>query len=225
MPPAIIAIDGPAGSGKTVVGKRVADALGYLYVDTGAFYRAITLQAQREGVQPADGQALADLTRRTSIVVDRPKEGDRRTYTVLLNGTDVTDELSTPDVAGAVSIVAAHPEVRTELLPIQRRAVAEGRVVIAGRDIGTVIAPEAGLKLFLGAPFSVRVSRRVEQLEKQGRNPNPPAIAAEMAARDRIDQTRAVAPLVPAPDAVILDTSTMTIDEEVARILELAGAG
>lgn len=221
MPPSVIAIDGPAGSGKTVVGKRVADHLGYVYVDTGAYYRAITLRALRAGVSPDDGPALARLADETSISVERPIADDGRPYSVLLDGEDVTQLLSAPEVAQAVSIVAAHPEVRAELLPLQRRATAQGHVVIAGRDIGTVIAPFAELKLFLKAPLPVRVSRRIEQLEKMGRTADPARIAEEMAERDRLDQSRATAPLKPAPDAVIVDTSTMTVDEEVAMILDL----
>lgn len=221
MQPSVIAIDGPAGSGKTVVGKRVGDALGYLYVDTGAFYRAITLLALREGVSPDDGLALGRLATQAEIQIERPTEDDGRAYTVLLNGQDVTAELTAPAVARAVSIVAAHPEVRTVLLPMQRQVAARGRVVIAGRDIGTVVVPFAALKLFLKAPLPVRVARRIEQLQRQGRHPDPAAIAAEMAERDRLDQTRAVAPLKPAPDAVTVDTSSMTVEEEVAMILDL----
>jgi cytidylate kinase len=219
----VIAIDGPAGSGKTAVGKRVADELGYRYVDTGAFYRALTLAARREGVSPEDGPGLARLARNASIVVEPPgvADDDDRAYRVLLNGQDVTPELSASEVARAVSVVAAHPEVRAELLPIQRQAASRGHVVMTGRDIGTVVAPFAGLKVFLRAPLPVRVSRRIEQLESLGQTPDPAETAAELAERDRLDQSRAVAPLKPAPDAVIVDTSTMTIDEEVAMILDL----
>ena len=223
--PSIIAIDGPAGSGKTIVGQRVADALGYVYVDTGAYYRALTLLALRRGVGPENGPELARLARESRVVVERPPESNDEdegpAYVVLLDGEDVTAALSSPEVAGAVSIVAAHPEVRAELLPLQRQAATRGRAVIAGRDIGTVVAPFAELKLFLEAPLPVRVSRRLEQLEQQGRHPDPARVAAEMAERDRLDQSRAAAPLKPAPDAVIIDTSAMTVDEEVALILDL----
>ena len=219
--PSVIAIDGPAGSGKTIVGQRVADALGYVYVDTGAYYRALTLLGLRRLVSPGNGPELARLAREMRVVVERPTEDERPAYLVLLDGEDVTAALSSPEVAGAVSIVAAHPEVRTELLPLQRQAAARGHAVIAGRDIGTVVAPFAELKLFLEAPLPVRVSRRLEQLEHQGRHPDPARVAAEMAERDRLDQSRATAPLKPAPDAVIIDTSAMTVDEEVALILDL----
>src|SRR5215472_1720195 len=126
MPPAVIAIDGPAGSGKTVVGKRVADALGYVYVDTGAYYRAATLLALRADVDQNDGPALARLLQGARIEIARPAVADGRAYSVLLNDDDVTRELASPPVARAVSIVAAHPEVRAELLPLQRRAASRG---------------------------------------------------------------------------------------------------
>ncbi|SRR5579875_1626134 len=221
MRPAVITIDGPAGSGKTVVGKRIADALGYLYLDTGAFYRALTWLALSRGIDPHDGVTLAQLARQVTIQIVHPTVADGRPYTVLVNGQDVTTELSLPDVANTVSIVAAHPEVRAELLPIQRRVASQGQVVMAGRDIGTVVVPDADLKLYLDAPLPIRVARRLAQLRERGIEPDPAQIAAEMAARDRLDQARAVAPLRPAPDAVIIDTTAMSIDEEVATILDL----
>lgn len=221
MRPSVIAIDGPAGSGKTVVGQRVAEALGYLYLDTGAFYRALTWLALTRGVDPGDGKALAALARQASIEIERATEPGERGYRVLVDGQDITRELTLPSVSNAVSIVAAHPEVRAEMLPLQRRVVHRGHVVIAGRDIGTVVAPQAELKLYLNAPLPVRVARRITQLKAMGIEPDPNAVAAEMAERDRLDQSRAVAPLKPAPDAVILDTSTMSVDEEVAFILDL----
>jgi cytidylate kinase len=221
MRPAVITIDGPAGSGKTVVGKRIADALGYLYLDTGAFYRALTWLALSRGIDPHDGVTLAQLARQVTIQIVHPTVADGRPYTVLVNGQDVTTELSLPDVANTVSIVAAHPEVRAELLPIQQRVASQGQVVMAGRDIGTVVVPDADLKLYLDAPLPIRVARRLAQLRERGIEPDPAQIAAEMAARDRLDQARAVAPLRPAPDAVIIDTTAMSIDEEVATILDL----
>lgn len=221
MPPSVIAIDGPAGSGKTVVGQRIAQELGYLYLDTGAFYRALTWLALQRGVDPHDGPALARLARQATISIERPTVPNERGYAVLVNGQDITREISAPDVAEAVSIVSAHPEVRAEMLPLQRRAVSRGRVVIAGRDIGTVVAPDAGLKLYLEAPLPVRVARRIAQLEAMGIVPDPTKVAVEMSERDRLDQARAVAPLKPAPDAIILDTSTLSIDEEIALIRDL----
>ena len=221
MRPAVITIDGPAGSGKTVVGKRIADALGYLYLDTGAFYRAVTWLALSRGINPHDGAALAQLARQASLEIVPPTVADGRPYTVLVDGKDVTAEITLPDVANTVSIVAAHPEVRAELLPIQRRVAGQGNVVMAGRDIGTVVVPKADLKLYLDAPLPIRVARRIAQLRERGIDPDPAKIAAEMAERDRLDQARAVAPLRPAPDAVIVDTAGLGIAEEVAKILDL----
>lgn len=221
MRPSVITIDGPAGSGKTIVGQRIAQDLGYLYLDTGAFYRALTWLALNQGIDPHDGPALARLARRASIEIERPRGPGERGYTVLVDGRDVTVDLLSPDVANTVSIVAAHPEVRAEMLPMQQQAASRGHVVIAGRDIGTVVAPSAGLKLYLDAPLPVRVTRRIEQLRAMGIVPDPGKVAAEMAERDRLDQARAVGPLKPAPDAVILDTSTLTIDEEAALILDM----
>lgn len=221
MRPSVIALDGPAGSGKTIVGQRLARALGYLYLDTGALYRALTWLALRRGIDPRDGPALAHLARHATIKIERPPAPSESGYAVIVDGQDVTAQLAEPDVANTVSIVAAHPEVRAEMLPLQRRVTAQGKVVIAGRDIGTVVAPDAGLKLYFDAPLPIRVARRIDQLKRQGILPDPSQVAAEMAERDRLDRARAVAPLKPAPDAVILDTSTMTVDEEVAMILDL----
>ncbi|MGH2459582.1 MAG: (d)CMP kinase [Chloroflexota bacterium] len=221
MRPSVIAIDGPAGSGKTIVGQRVARDLGYLYLDTGALYRALAWLALDRGVDPRDGPALARLARGASIETHRTSDGEDPGYSVTVDERDVTRDLSLPDVANAASIIAAHPEVRAEMVPVQRQIADRGHVVIAGRDIGTVVAPDAGLKLFLDAPLPVRISRRIEQLTTLGMLPDPGKVAAEMAVRDRQDRTRAVGPLKPAPDAVILDTSTMSIDEEVAQILDL----
>jgi cytidylate kinase len=221
MPPRVIAIDGPAGSGKTVVGKRVADALGYLYLDTGAFYRALTWLALAKHVDVREGVALATLARTARVEIHRSPIDDGQPYAVLVDGRDITWELTSPEVANNVSIVAAHPEVRAELLPAQRRVAQQGLTVMAGRDIGTVVCPFAELKFFLKAPLPIRVARRIQQLEALGLNPDPEQVAAEMAERDRIDQSREVAPLRPATDAIVIDTSTMSVDEEVALILDL----
>jgi cytidylate kinase len=221
MRPAVIAIDGPAGSGKTVVGQCLAEALGYVYLDTGALYRALAWLALDRGVDPNDARRLAELAREATIQVERPTIDDGRLYTVTVNGQDVTSELSTERVAETVSIVAAHPEVRAELLPLQRRLASLGKIVMAGRDIGTIVCPSAELKLYLEAPLPVRVARRIEQLKALGREPDPVQVAAEMAERDRIDESRAAAPLKPAADARVIDTSILTMDEELAMILDL----
>ncbi len=222
MQPQVIAIDGPAGSGKTVVGKQVADALGYLYLDTGALYRALTWLALQRGVDVHDGAALASLLQQSPIAIDRARPEDAGfPYSVSVAGQDITQQLNSPAVSENVSVVAAHPEVRAELLPVQRRIAAQGRIVIAGRDIGTVVCPFADLKLYLEAPLSVRIDRRIKQLAERGQHPDPARVAAEMAERDRLDESRAVAPLKPAPDAIILDTAVLSVEQEVADILAL----
>jgi cytidylate kinase len=221
MPSMVIAIDGPAGSGKSAIGQRLAEALGYVYLDTGALYRALTWLALDRQVSPHDAASLARHAREAAIEVERPTIDDGRAYTVRVDGQDITTDLTNPAVAESVSIVAAHPEVRSELLPLQRRVSSQGNTVMVGRDIGTVVCPTAELKIFLEAPLSLRVARRVEQLELAGRRPDPSRVAAELAERDRIDQSRAAAPLKPATDAVVIDTSRYTLDEELAIILEL----
>jgi cytidylate kinase len=220
MKPAVIAIDGPAGSGKTVVGKRLADDLGYVYLDTGAFYRAITWLALQRGVDVHDGPALARIVQDANLEIGRAS-ADGFPYTILVDEKDVTRELASPEVSKNVSIVAAHPEVRTALLPLQRQVATAAPVVMAGRDIGTVVCPSADLKLYLEAPLPLRVARRIEQLQQMGLSPNPAEVAAQLTERDRLDETRATAPLKPAPDAIILDTSALTIDQEIAYILDL----
>jgi len=221
MLPKVIAIDGPAGSGKTVIGKRVADALGYLYLDTGAFYRALTWLALTSGIDPQDGPSLARLATSPGDSQRAPGGGRRLAVHRAGKRAGRDPELSEPAVAQRVSIVAAHPEVRAVLLPLQRQAAHQGRVVMAGRDIGTIVFPFAELKLYLKAPLPVRVARRIEQLEAMGMKPDPALVAAEMAERDRLDQARATAPLKPAPDAMLVDTTSLTIDEEVAMILDI----
>ena len=211
----VIAIDGPAGSGKTVVGQRLADVLGYRYLDTGAFYRALTWLALARGVSPADGPGLAALVQSASIQIERPGVGDGRPYTVKVNERDVTSDLTLPSVGGVVSVVSAHPEVRSALLPLQRRVASQGNTVMAGRDIGTVVCPEAVLKIYLDAPLPVRIERRIGQLHRMGRQPDAAQVAAELAERDRID------PLKPAQDAVFVDAASLTIDQELAFILDL----
>lgn len=218
--PSVIAIDGPAGVGKSVVSARLAAALGYLYLDTGAIYRAVTLLAMRRGVPLDDGEALAALARDTRLVILPPTAADGRQYTVLADGDDVTWELVTAEVDRHVSRVAAHPAVREAVLPIQREA-ARARVVVAGRDIGTVVLPNADLKIYLDAPPEVRARRRCAQLAERGQPADYQTVLAEIERRDGLDSTRATAPLRVAPDAVVIDTSDLTLEEELQTILRL----
>ena len=190
----IVAIDGPAGAGKSTVARAAARALGFQYLDTGAMYRAAGL---------ADDPVAADI-----------RLDDGR---VLLDGRDVTAEIRTPEASERASIVAARPEVRAAMVAKQRAMLASGDWVAEGRDIGTVVAPDAELKVFLTADPRERARRRAAELGL-----DPDAVLREQALRDERDRTRATSPLVPAPDAVELDTTGLTVDEVVARIAELA---
>lgn len=207
-------IDGPAGSGKSSVARAVAERLGIVNLNTGAAYRAVALLALRDSVDPGDGPALARLA--GGVQLDPGG--------VRISGEPVPDsELRTPEVAAAASKVSAHPELREVLLPIQRAAAekarAEGGAVVEGRDIGTVVLPGADLKVFLQAAPEERARRRARQ---SGREGELERIREAMKTRDRQDTEREVAPLKPAPDAVVLDTTTLTLEGVVARVLDLA---
>jgi cytidylate kinase len=213
-PPSTIAIDGPAGSGKTVVGLWLARQLGYAFLDTGVLYRALTLLALERGVPPTDGAALAALAAAAELRFEpHPELG----YRVLLDGRDVTAHLASAEVNASVSVVAAHPELRRELLPIQRRIARDGRVVMVGRDIGTVVLPEAELKLYLDASDQERARRRWEQ---EGKRRSIEDVLADVRRRDRLDSERATAPLRPADDAVLVDTDRLSLEDEQRLILE-----
>jgi cytidylate kinase len=210
----IIAIDGPAGAGKSTVARRIAQALGFVLLDTGALYRAVALAAQRGKVSVTDAQragALAeDLARRGAIVLEQEK--------VVLDGEDVSRAIRTPEIGMDASTVSAHPAVRKALLDMQRKA-GEGNVVAEGRDMGTVVFPKAEHKFFLTASPEVRAKRRFEELSAKGQKVSLEETLEEVKRRDAQDTTRVVAPLKPAPDAVQLDSSTMPIDDVVEAIL------
>jgi cytidylate kinase len=205
----VIAIDGPAGSGKSTVARRLADRLGLQYLDTGAMYRAVTFAALRRGIDPADPAPVAQLARAVDLEVSVDE--------VRVDGTDATIEIRGPEVSRAVSAVAANPEVRAELVRRQREWANErGGGVLEGRDIGTVVFPDALLKVYLTARPDVRAERRAAEVTGLDYE----TVAADMARRDALDQGRAADPLRQADDAIELDTSDMTIDEIVD---ELAG--
>ncbi len=203
----VIAIDGPAGSGKSTVARRLADRLGLDYLDTGAMYRAVTFAALRRGIDPADTGPVADLAR----VVDL----DVTTDHVRVDGVDATIEIRGPEVSRAVSLVAANPEVRAELVRRQREwGMERAGGVLEGRDIGTVVFPDAVLKVYLDARPEVRAERRAAEVSDLDYE----TVAADMARRDALDQGRQADPLRLADDAIMLDTSDMTIDEIVAEL-------
>lgn len=222
IPPSVIAIDGPAASGKSTVGEAVARALGFLYVDTGAMYRAVTQAALTRGIPVADEAAVVALTRQLAIAIRRDEVGDGRQYTVLVDGEDVTWALRSPAVDAHVSQVSAYPEVRAVLVDEQRRMAAAGRVVMVGRDIGTVVLPTAPLKVYLDASAAERARRRYRELLARGQPADYEAILAGIRARDAVDSSRAASPLQPAADAVILDTDGKSVEQVVACVLDLA---
>lgn len=219
---ASIAIDGPAASGKSAVGVALARQLGYRFFDTGAMYRAVTWLALQRGVDVRDGDALTELAGRASIVV-RETPGDALEPTgVTVDGEEATPHLRDADVEANVSLVSQVAGVRAALVRIQRELATAGGVVMAGRDIGSVVLPDAGLKIYLDASREVRARRRVEQMRQAGLQPDLEALLADLARRDGIDSSRQASPLTAAVDAVIINTDALTVEEVVLRIEALA---
>jgi cytidylate kinase len=212
----IVAIDGGVASGKSAVGRRVADALGLPFVDSGLMYRAVTRLAAERGIDPSDSQEVVDLARSVDLRVD----GER----VWADGVELTEGIFDADHSDALPRVSAIPGVRDALVAQQRR-LGEGGVVMAGRDIGTVVFPDADRKFFLTANLEEKVRRRAAQYERRGERVDEDAMRREVEARDRVDTQRAVAPLRPAPDAVIIETDQLDIDQVVDLILQHAGQG
>jgi CMP/dCMP kinase len=218
-----VAIDGPVASGKSTAARAVAARLGMLYVDTGAMYRALTLAALRSGVDPADQAALLRLLEVAPISI-RPDPEAPLGYHVLYGAVEAGQELFGDDVSGAVSIAAAHPRVRAEMVARQRAIADTGAIVMAGRDIGTVVLPRAPCKVFLTASVDARVARRAAELAAAGGRVDPQFLRAQIEERDRLDSTRAVAPLRPAPGAVVIDSSDLDPGQVVDRIVDLVRA-
>lgn len=218
----IIAIDGPAAAGKSTVARALANELDALLFDTGALYRAVTLLALRSGAHISDGPALADLAATNVLQITPPSSPDGRFYDVTLNGEDITWAIRDPAVDAAVSPVAAHPEVRDALLALQRRIASNGRVVIVGRDIGTVVVPQATVKVFLVASAEERARRRHRELVSRGVDTTLGDVLADLERRDRIDQDRDVAPLRAAEDAIVVETDHRSVGDVVAAIRVLA---
>ena len=219
--PSIIAIDGPAASGKSTIGKRLADELNYLFFDTGVMYRAVTWIALNRGVDVRDEETVTRLARETPIDVAPASKSDGRACDVIVAGRDITWETRRPEVDANVSVVSAYAGVRREMSQQQRRIGQRGRVVMVGRDIGTVVLPEADLKIYLDASAEERARRRFDEIVARGGEADYDEILAKVRERDRIDSTRAVAPLRPADDAVIVDSDRMSADEVFARVKEL----
>lgn len=212
----IVAIDGPAGAGKSTVARAVADALGFTYLDTGALYRTVALAALEKGVDPGDGRALGDLAAATAI---EPR-GDR----VLMGARDVTERIREADVTELVSVISAHPEVRGALLRLQQKAAGSGDIVIEGRDIGTAVAPGAPVKIFLTASPVERAKRRAAQLGLPQGDVTLKELTEDLVERDLADATRSSSPLTKAPDATEMDTTDMPQEAVVQAIVALVRA-
>ncbi|NDJ34142.1 MAG: (d)CMP kinase [Chloroflexi bacterium] len=219
--PSVIAIDGPAAAGKTTLGHALAQELDYLYFDTGVMYRAVTLAALEESVDLVAEERVAALARRIVIDVTEPTEADGRLATVCIDGRDVTHDLRSPTVDANVSRVAAYPGVREAMTHQQRRIAERGQLVMVGRDIGTVVLPDADLKLFLVADVETRARRRHQEYSQQGRSDSYDDILESMQQRDRRDREREVAPLRAAPDAIRIDTSAQSTEEVLRLALRL----
>ncbi len=212
----VVAIDGPAGAGKSTVARQVSKDLGYIYIDTGAMYRALTVKALRQGITLSDEAALTRLAKETEIRLTYQDH----TQVIIMDGEDVSIEIRTPQISQNVSLVARVPGVRTEMVILQRRLAENGGVVMDGRDIGTYVLPEAECKIFLTASARERALRRARDLEASGYKVDIDELEKEIATRDQIDSTREMAPLQQAADAILMDTSDMSFNEVVDKIKE-----
>ena len=219
--PGSIAIDGPSAAGKSAVGGRLAGRLGYRFVDTGMMYRALTWLAHERKIDVAHEPALARLAEGVDLTLESGPPDAPEACRVRVDGVDVTDRLRSTEVGMAVSLVSRVPGVREAMVRSQRAMALEGRVVMAGRDIGTVVLPDAPLKIYLDASVGERERRRHEELRAMGRSVTRQQVRDELAHRDAIDSGRAVSPLRPAEDAVVIDTDALSLEEVVERILTL----
>jgi cytidylate kinase len=211
----VVAIDGPAGAGKSTIARRLADRLGFLYIDSGAMYRAVGLWALRVGIDLGDAHRLEQLARQATI------ELEPATSRVLLNGEDVTGAIRTPEVSDAASKVSAIGGVRRAMVEEQRRMASRTSVVMEGRDIGTVVFPGAAIKIYLDASPAVRAGRRSRESAEKGDVVDPGEMARQIRERDHRDRTRAEAPLIQAPDAVYVDSTGLTIEQVEEQILKI----
>ena len=220
--PNIIAIDGPAASGKTTIANQLAERWGYLFFDTGVMYRAVTWMALHKDISTKDESAVSDLADKIKIDVAPPSLDDGREYDVIADGIDVTWKIRKKKVDSQVSRVSAYPGVRAALTRQQRRIGLVGKVIMVGRDIGTVVLPEADLKIYLDASVEERANRRFNQRVERGENVDLTRILRTLEKRDCIDSTREYAPLRAADDAVLINTDALTIAEVVSQIEKIA---
>ena len=222
--PSTIAIDGPAASGKSTIGELLALRLGYVYLDTGVMYRAVTWAALAHDMAIEDEAAVTALAEQLKIDIVLPTVDDGRQYTVLADGQDVTWEIRRPEVNRAVSPVSTYPGVRAALSAQQRRIGHKGRIVMVGRDIGTVVLPDADFKIYLDATLEERVRRRHRETLARGGAVDYQQVLASVRSRDEIDSGRAAAPLRPADDAVVIDTTLLDVEQVLERVLALVGS-
>lgn len=213
-----IAIDGPAGAGKSAIARRVAKALSYIYVDTGAMYRAMALYISQNGISPEDSASISRICGDADISIEY-RGGEQ---VVLLNGKNVNPFLRTEEVSAMASKSSANPDVRKKLVQLQQELARKQNVVMDGRDIGTVVLPHAECKIYLTASVKERAKRRYLQLKRRGEEVDFDKIEKEIRERDHRDMTRSISPLKQADDAVLVDTSDMTVDEVVKKILQIA---
>jgi len=214
-----IAIDGPAGAGKSTLARALASRLGYIYIDTGAMYRALAWKALQAGLDLNDATALSTLAAGLDLTFDK-QEGEQR---LICQGEDITDIIRSPQISAVVSQVAAHPQVRNIMVRKQQRMASAGRVVMGGRDIGEQVLPDADFKFFVTADLQERVQRRLREMESRGYQVDSEAILHDMRNRDLMDSARSVGALKILPDSIVIDTSAYNADEVLAQILFLIG--
>lgn len=214
----IITIDGPAGSGKSTIAKILAREMGFVYIDTGAMYRAITLLAIRNGASPGDEKTIVELAKKSVIRLDSSSTDENSYTSINLNGRDVTMDIRSSEVGALVSIVSRLSGVRKHLVEIQRKLSRDGKAILEGRDTGSVVCPEAVLKIYLTASLGERIKRRKLQLIEKGQEADDEAIRKEIESRDKIDSSRKDSPLVIPENGVVIDTSKMSIREVADKI-------
>lgn len=220
-PPNTIAIDGPAASGKSTIGNLIANKLGYISLDTGIMYRAVAFKAVREGVDVFDAEAVSELAENISIDIRPSQQDDGRQFDVIIDSVDRSWDIRSPEVNQTVSEVSVYPRVRNAMTRLQREIAKNGKIVMIGRDIGTVVLPHAEMKIYLEASVEVRAQRRYIEELSRGKKVCLDEIMESLKHRDEIDSGRAVAPLKPADDAIVINTDDMTVFEVVEFVLGL----